>query len=45
MKLSKEDYIVIKTLKNRGVYLKDIAEELGVLPVVFRLSESYYAIS
>lgn len=30
--LSKEDYIVIKTLKDRGVYLNDIAEELGVHP-------------
>lgn len=30
--LSQEDYIVIKTLKARGVYNKDIAEELGVHP-------------
>lgn len=30
--LSKEDYIVIKTLNERGVYQKDIAEELGVHP-------------
>jgi len=30
--LNKEDYLVIKTLKERGVYLKDIAEELGVHP-------------
>jgi transposase len=30
--LSREDYIVIKTLKKRGVYNKDIAEELGVHP-------------
>jgi transposase len=30
--LNQEDYIVIKTLKDRGVYLKDIAEELGVHP-------------
>ena len=28
--LSKEDYIVIKTLNERGVFQKDIAEELGV---------------
>jgi len=28
--LSKEDYAVIETLKKRGVYLKDIAEELEV---------------
>ena len=28
--LNKEDYAVIKSLKGRGVYLKDIAEELGV---------------
>jgi transposase len=28
--LSQEDYIVIKTLKKRGVYNKDIAAELGV---------------
>jgi transposase len=30
--LDLEDYIVIKTLKKRGVYIKDIAEELGVHP-------------
>ena len=30
--LSQEDYIVIKTLNKRGVYLKDIAEEIGVHP-------------
>ena len=30
--LSKEDYIVIKALKKRGVYQKDIAAELGVHP-------------
>lgn len=30
--LSKEDYIVIKALHERGVYQKDIAEELGVHP-------------
>ena len=30
--LSKEDYAVIKALKQRGVYLKDIAAELGVHP-------------
>ncbi len=30
--LNQEDYIVIKTLKDRGVYLKDIDEELGVHP-------------
>lgn len=30
--LSKEDFIVIKTLSKRGVYLKDIAAELGVHP-------------
>jgi transposase len=30
--LSLEDYIVIKTLKRRGVYNKDIAGELGVHP-------------
>ena len=28
--LNKEDYAVIKSFKGRGVYLKDIAEELGV---------------
>jgi transposase len=30
--LKKEDYAVIKSLKQRGVYQKDIAEELGVHP-------------
>ena len=30
--LKPEDYIVIKTLHERGVYQKDIAEELGVHP-------------
>lgn len=30
--LNQEDYIVIKTLKKRGVYNKDIAAELGVHP-------------
>lgn len=30
--LSQEDYIVIKTLKKRGVYQKEIAAELGVHP-------------
>jgi transposase len=30
--LSQEDYIVIRTLKKRGVYHKDIAEQLGVHP-------------
>lgn len=30
--LSQEDYLVIKTLKQRGVYTKDIAAELGVHP-------------
>jgi transposase len=30
--LDKEDYAVIKSLKQRGVYLKDIAEELEVHP-------------
>jgi transposase len=30
--LSQEDYIVIRTLKKRGVYHKDIAAELGVHP-------------
>ena len=30
--LRMEDYIVIKALKERGVYQKDIAEELGVHP-------------
>ena len=30
--LRMEDYIVIKALKERGVYQKDIAEQLGVHP-------------
>lgn len=30
--LSQEDYLMIKTLKKRGVYTKDIAAELGVHP-------------
>lgn len=30
--LSKEDYIVIKALKERGVYNRDIAEQVGVHP-------------
>jgi transposase len=30
--LKQEDYIVIRTLKRRGVYTKDIAAELGVPP-------------
>lgn len=30
--LNQEDYIMIKTLKKRGVYTKDIAAELGVHP-------------
>jgi transposase len=30
--LSKEDFTVIKALKQRGVYQKDIAEQLGVHP-------------
>jgi transposase len=30
--ISKEDYAVIKALKKRGVYVKDIAAELGVHP-------------
>ena len=30
--LSKEDYLVIKTLHKRGVYQKDIAAEVGVHP-------------
>lgn len=30
--LNQEDYIMIKTLKKRGVYTKDIATELGVHP-------------
>ncbi len=34
--LKKEDFIVIKTLTNRGVYQKDIAAELGVHPKTVR---------
>ncbi len=30
--LKKEDYAVIKALAKRGVYLKDIAADLGVHP-------------
>jgi len=30
--LTKEDYIMVKTLANHGFYIKDIAEELGVHP-------------
>jgi len=30
--ISKEDYIVMQALRKRGVYLKDIAAELGVHP-------------
>jgi transposase len=30
--ISKEDYAVIKSLDQRGVYLKDIANELGIHP-------------
>lgn len=30
--LSQEDYLMIKALKKRGVYQKDIAEQLGVHP-------------
>jgi len=30
--ISKEDYAVLKTLKKRGVYVKDIAAEIGVHP-------------
>lgn len=30
--IRKEDFVVMKTLNQRGVYLKDIAEELGVHP-------------
>ena len=32
--LNKEGYAVIKSLKQRGVYQKDIAEELGVHPKI-----------
>jgi transposase len=34
--LSKEDFAVIRALKKRGVYLKDIAAELGVHPKTVR---------
>lgn len=34
--LSKEDFAVIKALNQRGVYLKDIAEQLGVHPKTVR---------
>ena len=34
--LSKEDFAVIKALKARGVYLKDIAAELGGHPRTVR---------
>ena len=34
--LTKEDYAVIKALHKRGVYLKDIAAELGVHPRTVR---------
>lgn len=34
--LKKEDYRMIEVLKKRGVYLKDIAEELGVDPKTVR---------
>ncbi len=34
--LKKEDYAVIKALAQRGVYLKDIASELGVHPKTVR---------
>ncbi|HZU86252.1 MAG TPA: IS21 family transposase [Anaerolineaceae bacterium] len=30
--IRKEDYMVIKALKQRGVYIKDIAEQIGVHP-------------
>ena len=30
--ISKEDFAVIKSLDQRGVYLKDIANELGIHP-------------
>ncbi|TFG73755.1 MAG: hypothetical protein E4H27_00165 [Anaerolineales bacterium] len=30
--LRKEDYAVIKALQKRGVYIKDISEEIGVHP-------------
>jgi IS30 family transposase len=31
--LKSEDYVMIRTLKGRGVYTKDIAAELGVYPL------------
>lgn len=34
--LKKEDYAVIKALRKRGVYLKDIATEIGVHPKTVR---------
>lgn len=34
--LKKEDFIVIKALVNRGVYIKDIAADLGVHPKTVR---------
>lgn len=34
--LRKEDYRMIQVLKKRGVYLKDIADELGVTPKTVR---------
>jgi transposase len=34
--LSKEDFAVIRALQQRGVYLKDIAEQLGVHPKTVR---------
>jgi predicted AAA+ superfamily ATPase len=34
--LSKEDFAVIKALQKRGVYLKDIAAEIGVHPKTVR---------
>ncbi len=34
--IEKEDFAVIKTLKRKGVYLKDIAEDLGVVPRTVR---------
>ena len=34
--IGKEDYAVIKSLDQRGIYLKDIAAELGVRPKTVR---------
>jgi hypothetical protein len=34
--VSKEDFTAKKTLNQRGVYLKDIAEELGIHPKTVR---------